>query len=77
MFVDIIYRPASIQVKPTQLGPIDTASPYVRPDVFKYKHDGVLDKNWMMDNVQKHNISSNVPSSQTFRSYLKLNVYEL
>jgi hypothetical protein len=23
-----------------------------------------------MDNVQKHNISTNVPSSQTFKSYL-------
>jgi ribosome modulation factor len=23
----------------------------------------------MMDNVQKHNICTNVPSSQTFRSY--------
>jgi hypothetical protein len=29
-----------------------------------------------MDNVQKHNICINVPSSQTFRSYLH-NQYEL
>jgi hypothetical protein len=34
----------------------------------------VLDKNRTMDNVQKHNISINVPSSQTFRSYKYKNV---
>jgi hypothetical protein len=32
--------------------------------VLKYKEDGVLDKNRTMDNVQKHNIFSNVPLSQ-------------
>jgi hypothetical protein len=29
----------------------------------------ILDKNRTMDNVQKHNICINVPSSQTFRSH--------
>jgi hypothetical protein len=29
-----------------------------------------LDTNRTMDNVEKHNICTNVPSSQTFRSYL-------
>jgi hypothetical protein len=38
-----------LQVKPTQLGPIDVAR--------------------TMDNVQKYNIPTNIPSSQTFRSY--------
>jgi hypothetical protein len=32
----------------------------------------ILDKDRMMDNVQKHNICTNVPSSQTFRSYLQV-----
>jgi hypothetical protein len=31
-----------------------------------------LDKDITMDNVQKHNICTNVPSSQAFRSYLKI-----
>jgi hypothetical protein len=39
--------------------------------VFKYKQDGVLDDSRTMDNVQKHNIYVNVPSSRTFRSYRK------
>jgi hypothetical protein len=30
-----------------------------------------LDENWTMDNVQKHNICTNVLSPQTFRSYVK------
>jgi hypothetical protein len=34
----------------------------------KCKQDGVLDKNRTMDNVQKHNIFTNVPSSKTFKS---------
>jgi hypothetical protein len=38
--------------------------------VFKYKEDSALGKNRTMDSVQKHNICTNVPSSQTFRSYL-------
>jgi hypothetical protein len=46
-----------LQVKPTQLGPIDRGR--------------FLDKDKMMNNVQKHNICTNVPSSQTFRSYLQ------
>jgi hypothetical protein len=32
------------------------------------KENGVLDKNRIMDNVLKHNICINVPSSQTSRS---------
>jgi hypothetical protein len=35
--------------------------------VLKNKQDGVLDKDRAMDNNQKHNICTNVPSSQTFR----------
>jgi hypothetical protein len=34
--------------------------------VLKYKQEDVLDKNRTTDNVQKHNICTNVPSSQTF-----------
>jgi hypothetical protein len=47
-----------LQVDPTQLGPIDRASLYLN-----------LNKNRMLDNVQKHNSYINIPSSQTFRSY--------
>jgi hypothetical protein len=39
--------------------------------VLKYKQDVVLDKNSIMDNSQKHHICTNVPSSQTFRSYFQ------
>jgi hypothetical protein len=42
--------------------------------VLKNKQDGVLDKGKTMDNVQKHIISTNVSSSQTFRSYLQTEV---
>jgi hypothetical protein len=38
--------------------------------VLKNTQDGVLDKDKTMDNVQKHNICTNVLLSQTFRSYL-------
>jgi hypothetical protein len=70
-----------LQVKPTQLGPIDRASPYLlktetesslRNVVFLKINRTVLDKT--MDNVKKHNICTNVPSSQTFRSYNEYNV---
>jgi hypothetical protein len=37
--------------------------------VLKNEQDGSLDKDNMMHNVQKHNICTNVPLSQTFRSY--------
>jgi hypothetical protein len=37
--------------------------------VLKNKQGGVFDKNRTMDNVQEHNICTNVPSSQTSRSY--------
>jgi hypothetical protein len=40
--------------------------------ISKYKQDDVLDKNRVMDNVQKRNICTSVPSSQTSRSFLKL-----
>jgi hypothetical protein len=58
-----------LQVKPTQLGPIDRDSPYPQrqnpvSDTLYY-----LNKNRTMDNVQKHNICINVPSSQTFISH--------
>jgi hypothetical protein len=39
-----------------------------KPCVLKNKEDGVLDKDRTMDNVQKNNIRTNVPSSQTFIS---------
>jgi hypothetical protein len=39
-------------------------------DVSKYKQDGILDKDETMDNVQERNNRTNLPSSQTFRSYL-------
>jgi hypothetical protein len=35
----------------------------------KGKQDDVLDKDKTMNNVQERNICTNVPSSQTFRSY--------
>jgi uncharacterized membrane protein (Fun14 family) len=35
----------------------------------KINRTAFLDKYRTMDNVQKHNICTNVPSSQTFRSY--------
>jgi hypothetical protein len=82
-----------LQGKPTQLGPVNRASPeiatmsidwaqlsrfYLKTDrirslkccVLKYKQDGVLDKNRMLDNVQKHNVCTNGPSSKNFRSYV-------
>jgi hypothetical protein len=37
---------------------------------FFNKQDGVSDKDNNAENVQKHNIYTNVPSSQPFRSYL-------
>jgi hypothetical protein len=67
-----------LQVKSAQLGPVDRVSPYLPENgdriqcpkrcVLKYKQDDVLDENRTMDNVQKYNICTNVPSSQTFRS---------
>jgi hypothetical protein len=41
--------------------------PSLRNVVFLNKNGGVLDENWRTENVQKHNICTNVPSSQTFR----------
>jgi hypothetical protein len=38
----------------------------------KFKQDDILDKDKMMDNVQECNNDTNLPSSQTFRSYLLL-----
>jgi hypothetical protein len=41
----------------------------IRNVVLKYKQD-ILDKEETMDNVQKRNICTSLPSSQTLRSYL-------
>jgi hypothetical protein len=54
------------QAKPTQLGLIDRASPYLQ--AFKYRKT--------VDNIQKHDTCSNVPSSQTFKSYRNLGVHQ-
>jgi uncharacterized protein YxeA len=54
------------QVEPTQLDPIDRASPYLQ--TFKYRKT--------VDNVQKHDTCSNVPSSQTFKSYQNMGVHQ-
>jgi hypothetical protein len=37
--------------------------------VLKEKQDDILNKDMMMEDVQKHNICTNAPSSQTFKSY--------
>jgi hypothetical protein len=37
--------------------------------VLKHKQDDILGKDEMTDNVQERNICTNLPSSQTFRSY--------
>jgi hypothetical protein len=47
-----------LQVRLTQLGPYDRASPYLRC-VLKEKQDDVSDKDKTMDNVQKRNICVN------------------
>jgi hypothetical protein len=38
----------------------------------KHRPGYFLDKDKTMDNVQNHNTCTNVPSSQTFRSYIKV-----
>jgi hypothetical protein len=38
--------------------------------VLKHKQDNIWDKNKTMDNVKERDICTNLPSSQTFRSYL-------
>jgi hypothetical protein len=43
--------------------------------VLNKKQGGVLNKNRTMDIIQKHNICTNVPSSQTFKSYSHLPVH--
>jgi hypothetical protein len=71
-----------LQSKPTQLDPIDRASPYRRrlgPTEYVLPEDGdiiqspkryVLNKNRTMDNVQRNIFTSiNVSSSPIFRSY--------
>jgi hypothetical protein len=65
-----IFELNSHHHQPTQLGPIDRASPYLRtpvlPDdgnriqspkrcVLKYKQDDIFDKDKTMDNVQERN----------------------
>jgi hypothetical protein len=73
-----------LHVKPTQLGPLDRASPYLRLGIetesnlrnimfWKLNRTVFLDIDWTMDNIQKHNIYTNVPSSHTFRSCLHYN----
>jgi hypothetical protein len=57
-----------LQIKPTQVGPIDRASPCLR------KESGLWNAvfwniNRTMNNAQKRNICTNVTSSQIFRSY--------
>jgi hypothetical protein len=59
-----------LQVKPTQLGPIDKPSPYLRTEsslrnfvFWNINRTVFLDKNKTIDNVQKHNICTNVPST--------------
>jgi hypothetical protein len=54
-----------LQVKPTQLGPIDRTSPYrdriqfPKRYVLKQKQDDILNKDKTIDNVQKRNICTN------------------
>jgi hypothetical protein len=55
-------------VEPTQLGPIERASPWAENPVSETLC--VLNKNRTMDNVQKQNYCVNIPSSQTCRFYL-------
>jgi hypothetical protein len=47
-------------LSPTQLGPIERASPYLRTSlrnfVLKHEQDDILDKDETMDNVQERNI---------------------
>jgi hypothetical protein len=43
-------------VEPTQLGPIDRASPYLQSPKRSIKRTALLDKERMMDNVQKQNV---------------------
>jgi hypothetical protein len=47
----------------------------LRNVVLKNKQGCVLDKDMTMDNVQKHNICTNVPSSQTFSPYYYFGEY--
>jgi hypothetical protein len=54
-----------LQVKPTQLGPIERANHYLQNPVSETVC--ALNKNRTSDNVQKHNNYINIPLSQTFR----------
>jgi hypothetical protein len=57
------------QAKPTQLGPVGRAGPYLRTQNTEYSlRNYIIDKDKTMDNVQKRNIYTNVQSKQTFRS---------
>jgi hypothetical protein len=40
--------------------------------ILKYKQDGVLDKNRMMDNVQKYNICTNVERNISRKNYMSV-----
>jgi hypothetical protein len=62
-----------LQVKPTLLRP-----PFLRsgPNVVFWKINGmILHVDKTMDNVQKHNTRTNVPSSQTFRSHMLFQIF--
>jgi hypothetical protein len=70
MFLDTIHR-LFLYFKTRRFGDwILSPSPVSETFFEIYEQDGVLDKERTMDNVQKHNICTNAPSSQTFRSYL-------
>jgi hypothetical protein len=83
MFLDIIHRPVFIQehslsetssVSWAQLSRFclntETESNHRNIVFDNIKRTVFLDEDRTMDNVQKHNICINVPSSQTFRSSL-------
>jgi hypothetical protein len=69
MFLNIIHRRVFLFQNTT----------FRRLDVvfWKINRTVFLDENRTMDNVQKHNICTNLPSSQTFSSYLSSHNYSL
>jgi hypothetical protein len=74
MFLDIVHWPLSentvlIIFQNTLFRRLDCLL------FWKINRTVFLDKARTMDNAQKHNICTNVPSSQTFRSYLKFIVF--
>jgi hypothetical protein len=67
MFFDILHRPGYIQKHhPLYFlkHNVSETESSLRNVVFgKYKQDGILDKDKIMNNVQKHHVFTNVPSS--------------